>query len=108
MRQEHIYSWYGSFKLPFAEEAIVNLRTKIISWTRTCYRVQIGRYVRFTIIKNEFTSQKSAFEPVNAMSETPNCILLYDSVDEFAIMEVQKKHSLIFVKIQNIPFAVPI
>ena len=25
MRQEHIYSWYDSFKLPFAEAAIVNL-----------------------------------------------------------------------------------
>ena len=81
MHQEHIYSRYDSFKLPFAEAAIVNL-IKIISWTRTCYRGRVGIYIRFfMIIKNEFTSQK-----VKSMSETPNCVFLFDIVDELAIM----------------------
>ena len=35
----------------------------------------------FTIIKNEFTAQK-----IKSMSETPNCVFLFDIVDEIAIM----------------------
>ena len=38
------------------------------------------------IIKNGFTSQKTAFEPFNATSETPNCVFIYSIVDELAIM----------------------
>ena len=84
MRQEHIYSRYDSFKLPFAEAAIVNL-TKILSWT--CYRGRVGIYIRFfTIIKNEFTSQK-----IKSMPETPKCVFLFDTVDELAIMGGTKK-----------------
>ena len=48
------------------------------------------------IIKNEFTSQK-----IKSMSETPNCVFLFDIVGELAIMGGTKEtqvERLVFVK----------
>ena len=82
MRQEHIYSWYDSFKLPFAEAAIVNLINNYIMDQDTLSRTSWHIYPFFTIITNEFTSQKKN----KSMSETPNSVFLFDIVDDLAIM----------------------
>ena len=82
MCQEHIYSRYDSFKLPFAEAAIVNLIKNYIMDQGMLSRTSWHKYpFFFTIIMNEFTSQK-----IKSMSETPNCVFLFDIVDELAII----------------------
>ena len=43
------------------------------------------------IIKTEFISQKTAFEPFNTMSKTPNCVFIYDIVDDLAVMRGKKE-----------------
>ena len=60
MCQEHINSRYDSFKLPFAEAAIVNLSKKYIMGQGHVIADELAYiYIRFfTIIKNEFTSLK--------------------------------------------------
>ena len=81
VRNIHIYSRYDSFKLPFAEAAVVNL-IKIISWTRTCFRGRVGIYIRFFHDHKE----RVYLSKIKSMSETPNCVFLFDIVDELAIM----------------------
>ena len=75
-----------------------------MSWTRTCYRGQVGIYACFhKIIKNEFTSQK-----IKSMSETLRFVFLYDIVDKLAIMLGTKETQVdIRGKKQKFPFAVP-
>ena len=80
MRQEHIYSRYDSFKLPFAEAAIVNLTKNYIMDQYMLSRTSWHIYPFFHDHKERVYLSK-----IKSMSETPNSVFLFDIVDELAI-----------------------